>query len=54
VVTYDGTRLRVGQNLIRECGDSGVSGRASNQVGTAALGRPGGPGVSGRSVPCGQ
>src|SRR6266702_1554319 len=35
VVTYDGTRLTVGENFIRHC------------VGTAAFGRPGGPEVSG-------
>ena len=36
VVTYDGTRMKVGQNFIRE------------HVGTDAFVRPGGPGVSGR------
>ena len=37
VVLYDGTRLTVGEGFIRD------------YVGTAALGRPGGPEVSGRS-----
>src|SRR3984957_10575071 len=37
VLTYDGARLRVGQNCIEN-------------VGTSALGRPGGPDVSGRGL----
>ncbi|HKH98010.1 MAG TPA: FAD-linked oxidase C-terminal domain-containing protein [Candidatus Sulfotelmatobacter sp.] len=37
VVTYDGTRMKVGQSFIQD------------HVGTAALGCPGGPEVSGRS-----
>jgi FAD/FMN-containing dehydrogenase/Fe-S oxidoreductase len=39
IVTYDGVRLKVGQNFIRD------------HVGTAAPGCPGGPEVSGRSEP---
>jgi FAD/FMN-containing dehydrogenase/Fe-S oxidoreductase len=38
IVTYDGVRMNVGQNFIRD------------HVGTAALGCPGGPEVSGRSA----
>jgi FAD/FMN-containing dehydrogenase/Fe-S oxidoreductase len=43
VLTYDGARLRVGENFI----DDVRTG--TDHVGTAALGRPGGPDVSGRS-----
>jgi FAD/FMN-containing dehydrogenase/Fe-S oxidoreductase len=47
VVTYDGLRLRVGQNLIEPCGDSRPG---TDHVGTAALGRPSGPGSPGRGT----
>jgi FAD/FMN-containing dehydrogenase/Fe-S oxidoreductase len=48
VLTYDGTRLRVGQNFIDDVrtGTDNV-GTAIDHAGTAALGRPGGPDVSG-------
>ncbi len=42
IVTYDGTHLRVGENLIELRGENA-------HVGAAALGRPGGLDVSGRS-----
>jgi len=75
VVTYDGTRLRVGQNVIQApeattarvgtdafvrpglvgtdhvgTGHVGTGHVGTDHVGTAALGRPGGPGSSGRSA----
>src|SRR5580700_2129774 len=43
IVTYDGTRMKVGENRIRSAGVPPAV------VGTAAPGRPGGPEVSGRS-----
>jgi len=47
IVTYDGVRLKVGQNLIHVGADAFV--RHQGHVGTAAPGRPGGPDLSGRS-----
>ena len=44
IVTYDGVRLRVGENRIEPCGT------ATNRVGADAFVRPGGPDVSGRSA----
>src|SRR6202051_5025505 len=46
IVTYDGVRLRVGQNLIHVGADAFV--RPKGHVGTAAPGRPGAPDLSGR------
>src|ERR1700722_4486701 len=56
IVTYDGTRLTVGQNFIRAANEAisdqvrTTAGRrvAKTDVGTATLGSPGGAGVSGR------
>jgi len=52
VVTYDGARMRVGQNLITEYGAADALVRQGNQdahVGADAFVRPGGPNLSGRS-----
>jgi FAD/FMN-containing dehydrogenase/Fe-S oxidoreductase len=46
VVTYDGVRMRVGQDLIEAYKDNRST---AERVGTAALGRPCGPESSGRS-----
>ena len=46
IVTYDGIRMKVGQNLIHVGADAFV--RPKGHVGTAAPGRPGGPDLSGR------
>src|SRR5580658_7231152 len=56
IVTYDGTRLTVGQNFIRAANEAisvqvrTTAGRrvAKTDVGTATLGSPGGAAVSGR------
>jgi FAD/FMN-containing dehydrogenase/Fe-S oxidoreductase len=53
VVTYDGVRLRVGQNFIRDhsaANGVGTDDVVMDYVGTDALVRPGGPEVSGRSA----
>jgi FAD/FMN-containing dehydrogenase/Fe-S oxidoreductase len=51
ILTFDGTRLRVGENLIGAVRTSpNHSGTSTDHVGTAAPGRPGGPEVSGRDA----
>jgi FAD/FMN-containing dehydrogenase/Fe-S oxidoreductase len=47
IVTYDGVRLKVGQNSIHVWADAFV--RPGDHAGTVAPGRPGGPDLSGRS-----
>jgi FAD/FMN-containing dehydrogenase/Fe-S oxidoreductase len=47
IVTYDGTRMRVGENFIRD--HAGTDHVETDHVGTDAFVRPGGPGSSGRS-----
>src|ERR1700678_1373768 len=45
ILTYDGVRLKVGQNFIQSTNDAPIR----DHVGIAAPGRPSGPEVSGRS-----